>query len=405
MPTLHISTHDSLYALDIEGGANSGSDVDLERIGGFGGTGALVDVLDIGFAASGGLYAVSDGFGETTSRVLSEVFMSDAALNGIATLGDGETFNGLGRGMVHDLAVSTVETGDVIEVDLSEGAIFEAFSGAGFGSAGDLTLHEGLMAYAEIGRRSGEVNYYDDDGDLVASTRVDGEVWGLASLGENNLIGAVGGSILRIDDETGAMTELYDLSAALDGPITGLAFGGTAAHDILSGGNGRDRIKGGIGDDVIEGGNGRDVLLGARGDDILSGDNGKDLLRGNAGDDWLTGGNGKDKLIGGGGSDILDGGRGPDRIDGGFGDDLLIGGKGRDVFAFHHRPGDDVIADWGNGPDMLELDLRRVNGFEDLVLEDTRDGLLITAERFHHFSVLIEDADAASFSERDVIFV
>ena len=58
---------------------------------------------------------------------------------------------------------------------------------------------------------------------------------------------------------------MSDVGVALTAAV---AFGGKAIHDVLYGGNGSQRIKGGIGDDAIFGGNGKDRLLGARGDDV-----------------------------------------------------------------------------------------------------------------------------------------
>ncbi|SDW12769.1 Hemolysin-type calcium-binding repeat-containing protein [Albimonas donghaensis] len=403
MTTLHISTFDTLYALEIDEASRGASSIAIDRVGAFD-IGA--DVHDIGFADWGALFALSDGFGERRSRVLSEVDLTDAGLTALASLGADQAFNGLGAGVTGDLMLSEIVSGALLEIDLSAGALTPFAAGAAGGSAGDVTVHEGLVAQTGFDDRGRDLlSFFDADGDPVSSTRMEAEVWGLASLGENNLIGAVGDSIVRIDETSGEVEELYDLSGVIDGAVTGLAFGGPAIHDVLYGGNGSQRIKGGIGDDAIFGGNGEDRLLGARGDDVLGGDNGKDVLRGNAGDDWLAGGNGKDKLAGGGGFDILDGGRGKDRIDGGWGDDLLSGGKGRDTFVFHGRAGDDVVEDWGNGPDRMVMNLRRVDGFADLTLDDTRDGLLITSDRFDRFSVLLADATSDDFDHRDVMFV
>ncbi|WP_166041349.1 Ig-like domain-containing protein [Sphingosinicella sp. YJ22] len=69
---------------------------------------------------------------------------------------------------------------------------------------------------------------------------------------------------------------------------------GTSGDDILSGGNGKDKIYGGGGNDIISGGNGVDTLFGEDGDDQLTGDNGADHLTGGADDDILDGSNGFD---------------------------------------------------------------------------------------------------------------
>jgi len=100
---------------------------------------------------------------------------------------------------------------------------------------------------------------------------------------------------------------------------------------VLQGGNGHDRIIGGVGDDLLEGGNGKDVLVGNEGDDRLLGGNGKDLLIGGLGDDVLEGNNGNDSLLGGPGRDRLDGGNGKDLLIGGSEDEVVDGGHGRDL--------------------------------------------------------------------------
>jgi Ca2+-binding RTX toxin-like protein len=64
-------------------------------------------------------------------------------------------------------------------------------------------------------------------------------------------------------------------------------------------------IRGGEGDDVLTGGNGNDKLIGGSGDDELNGRGGDDLLIGGSGDDTLNGGPGEDRLIGGSGRNVL----------------------------------------------------------------------------------------------------
>ena len=74
MTTLHISTFDTLYALEIDEASRGASSIAIDRVGAFD-IGA--DVHDIGFADWGALFALSDGFGERRSRVLSEVDLTD----------------------------------------------------------------------------------------------------------------------------------------------------------------------------------------------------------------------------------------------------------------------------------------------------------------------------------------
>jgi CSLREA domain-containing protein len=87
---------------------------------------------------------------------------------------------------------------------------------------------------------------------------------------------------------------------------------GTAAADVLRGGNarevflglgGNDRIIGAGGGDAACGGGGRDQLIGGDGADALFGETGNDTLLGGAGRDLLRGGPGSDSLLGGPGQD------------------------------------------------------------------------------------------------------
>ncbi|RAH98953.1 hypothetical protein DLJ53_25320 [Acuticoccus sediminis] len=132
---------------------------------------------------------------------------------------------------------------------------------------------------------------------------------------------------------------------------------GTPYDDTIYGNDGRDVILGGNGDDVIYGGDGIDVLVGSAGDDTLYGEEGNDKLRGRWGDDVLHGGEGDDQLLGNTDDDQLFGGAGNDQLIGGIGADTLDGGPGNDVF--HYRTADepdgDVIADFGDGADLISL--------------------------------------------------
>ncbi|THH35166.1 calcium-binding protein [Aliishimia ponticola] len=164
------------------------------------------------------------------------------------------------------------------------------------------------------------------------------------------------------------------------------SFGG---DDTLLGGDGDDRLIGGDGDELLKGGNGNDVLFalagndtlqgqagsdslyGGRDADLMLGGTGNDVLRGNRGDDEMLGGNNNDDLRGGGNNDWLDGGSGDDYLSGDNGADTIIGGAGNDVMrggssgsagdgsadTFVFAPGDglDVIRDFEDGRDVIDL--------------------------------------------------
>ncbi len=100
---------------------------------------------------------------------------------------------------------------------------------------------------------------------------------------------------------------------------------------------------------------GDDIWLGDERDQSFRGGKGADVLNGLAGADKLSGGSGKDRLFGSFGDDRLSGGSGKDRLNGGAGDDVLKGGSGADRFIFRAGDGLDVIKDFKNGADLLDL--------------------------------------------------
>ena len=139
---------------------------------------------------------------------------------------------------------------------------------------------------------------------------------------------------------------------------------GFAGSDILIGNMGNDRIYGGADTDELFGGAGQDVLAGQAGADQLFGEAGGDRLSGGGQGDRLYGGGGRDVLSGGGGGDLLlgqggadrlSGNAGRDRLDGGAGTDVLIGGGGRDTFVFNARSGKDLIRDFRDGVDRIDV--------------------------------------------------
>ncbi len=106
---------------------------------------------------------------------------------------------------------------------------------------------------------------------------------------------------------------------------------------------------------TYQGGRGNDTIYGDAGEDELFGGTGNDELYGKAGDDTLSGDYGKDTLDGGAGNDELYGGDGNDRLIGGTGDDVLSGGSGKDIFVYRDGDGKDVITDYADYDDILDI--------------------------------------------------
>jgi trimeric autotransporter adhesin len=125
---------------------------------------------------------------------------------------------------------------------------------------------------------------------------------------------------------------------------------GTSDSEYLSGGVGRDVIKGEGGYDYLFGGTGNaaDTLIGGSGNDVLYGDGGNDLLQGDSDNDNLQGGTGNDTLLGGAGDDTLYGQGGVDS---------LVGGAGFDTYMVN--PGDDLLWIRADGDDKVQLGFSR----------------------------------------------
>ncbi|WP_412550694.1 galactose oxidase-like domain-containing protein [Shimia sp. MIT910701] len=188
--------------------------------------------------------------------------------------------------------------------------------------------------------------------------------------------------------------------------ITGSATGGDRIHgtsgantirtfggnDSVYAGSGNDRVILGDGEDFVRvGGGGAESFFGGEGRDYISyydstngvtlnlhtdmisrswasndtisgfegasGSNtGADVLLGTFGKNTLRGFGGNDRLYGRQGDDVLEGGKGLDRLDGGPGTDQLSGGADADTFHFDRGEDHDVIVDFQDDIDTIELD-------------------------------------------------
>ncbi|QHQ37240.1 calcium-binding protein [Algicella marina] len=185
-------------------------------------------------------------------------------------------------------------------------------------------------------------------------------------------------------------------------------------NDVYWGAEGtvRGLVDGEFGDDLLVGGSGVDDFQGGGGNDTLRGGDGDDILRGGSGDDSLRGGGGDDEVLGGGGNDIMHGGLGDDVLNGfghddvlngGQGDDFLVGGGGDDIFQFSRNAGFDVIADYKDGSDMIDLSDFNVF-FSDIngaITNRWGNAVIDLAELGGHGSIIIRGAagilDAGDF--------
>ena len=110
-----------------------------------------------------------------------------------------------------------------------------------------------------------------------------------------------------------------------------------------------------------------------KGNDRISGSRQADIIYGEAGSDKIYGKGGYDKLIGGSGNDRLYGGSGNDVLIGGSGKNYLSGQGGRDTFKVVRGQGYDIIKDFTDGEDRIQLG----NGASGLKLSTRGDDTLI----------------------------
>jgi Ca2+-binding RTX toxin-like protein len=191
----------------------------------------------------------------------------------------------------------------------------------------------------------------------------------------DTLVGGLGDDTLAGGDD----------NDSLDGGVGNDSLEGGDGHDTLTGGDGDDVIwvgaqgdnsygndeaSGGVGNDLIYGSNGADTLRGDEGNDTISGGEegstaDKDKIYGGDGDDLLQSGqtttptaermDDGDNLYGGNGDDTLVGGAANDKLSGGKDDDSLEGGLGADQFVFKVNGGLDVVLDFENDVDEIDL--------------------------------------------------
>ena len=89
-----------------------------------------------------------------------------------------------------------------------------------------------------------------------------------------------------------------------------------------------------------------------------------------------SGGRGDDALRGNGADNLLSGLAGADLLVGGGGDDELTGGGGADIFVVAEGSGDDRIADFLPGVDLIRI-RSGAEEFADLALSRIRGGTLV----------------------------
>ena len=135
------------------------------------------------------------------------------------------------------------------------------------------------------------------------------------------------------------------------------------------------------------------------GADTLLGTASNDVINGLAGNDRIIGLAGADRLFGQQGADILLGGAGNDRLEGGAGNDKLTTGNGRDRIVIGRQDGFDVVLDFSDRRDKIQL----VGGlsFGQLSIRQRRNDTLIQVGKTN--LLLLENVNAEVVSQVDFI--
>jgi Ca2+-binding RTX toxin-like protein len=137
------------------------------------------------------------------------------------------------------------------------------------------------------------------------------------------------------------------------------------------------------------------------GNDKIIGNSYSDILHGFTGNDKIIGGAGTDRVFGDSGSDHLSGGSGSDRLSGGVASDYLCGGAGADRFVFSRGAGRDLVTDFQDGLDQIEI-ATGAERFADIRIQQRGHDTVLT---FADVSVTLEDVNRHQITANDFIFV
>ncbi len=268
----------------------------------------------------------------------AEAFNGGAGGDNLSGLGGDDTLDGgVGNDSLIGGAGADTLTGGLGNDSLDGGAGADSLDG---GDGVDLVEYVNSLDPVAVNLATGEGSGGEAEGDrLTGIENLTGSAFADNLTGDNRaneIIGGAGGDRLN----------------------------GLGGDDNLGGGLGNDTLTGGTGNDSLTGGAGADSLDGGDGVDTASYIGTLDPVAVNLATGMATGGQaegdrltGIENLVGSIGNDSLTGDDGANRLNGSFGDDTLTGGAGDDVFIFLgiNFNESDLITDFGTGSDQLEF--------------------------------------------------
>ena len=83
---------------------------------------------------------------------------------------------------------------------------------------------------------------------------------------------------------------------------------------------------------------------------------------------------------------------------------MLDGGIGLDTFVFAPGHGEDIVTDFRNGRDLIDIKAFDLPGFDDLAISSNTEGVIIDLTEQGGGTILLEDFDIANLDAGDFLF-
>lgn len=133
---------------------------------------------------------------------------------------------------------------------------------------------------------------------------------------------------------------------------------------------------------------------------LVNGTDGANRIVGGIGNEQVEAGGGNDTVMTGAGDDLIYGGAGNDKLNGGIGNDFMYGGDGADTFVFGPASGRDIVADFEDGVDKLNLRGSGVSQFSSLNIAQVGDDTVVG---FNGNEVVLAGINAENITQADFV--